>query len=313
MTPRNTVDKLSYWILPPGVDRFLRDRLLVLLRMKAQMENGFCFSGIRQFRNLHQGARCFILATGPSINTQDLKWLKDEICIGVGFFALHPDAGVIKPSYHVEAALHPPFDFGTAEKCFASYRHYPPDTIVFLAHTTYRYSFINYLKKSPRQDRRTFFHINYAGYRMLTGSNYMKPSVWDITRSPFAARKVVYSAIQLAAYMGFTTIYLLGCDHDYLNDLTRVSDHHFYKDRQSGVSDVDHLSAFSTEWWFLQYYLRWKEYRLMNEYLRTKGVRVYNATNGGMLDVFPRVVFDDVRQSGAARDGVGIMVARRQG
>jgi uncharacterized iron-regulated protein len=34
--------------------------------------------------------------------------------------------------------------------------------------------------------------------------------------------------------------------------------------------------------------MRWKDYRLMNEYAASKGVKIINATNGGLLDVFER-------------------------
>ena len=75
---------------------------------------------------------------------------------------------------------------------------------------------------------------------------------------------------------------------DYLKDVERVTNHHFYRE-EDGVSDAEHLGSFTLERWFLEYYLRWKQYRLMREYLESKGVRVFNATTGGMLDVFPRV------------------------
>ena len=76
-------------------------------------------------------------------------------------------------------------------------------------------------------------------------------------------------------------------------DIKRITNHHFYEESQ-GISDVEHLRQFTSEKWFEEYYFRWKQYRLMKEYLNHKGVFIYNATRGGMLDVFPRVVYEDL-------------------
>jgi hypothetical protein len=124
-------------------------------------------------------------------------------------------------------------------------------------------------------------------------NNYTDPALWDITQYPFEPRTVLYCAIQLAAYMGFNKIYLLGCDHDYLADFKRVTDHHFYKE-EDGTSDKEILSAFSTERWFEEYYTRWRDYRLMKTYLLNRGVTVYNATPGSYLDIFEMADFDSL-------------------
>jgi hypothetical protein len=93
--------------------------------------------------------------------------------------------------------------------------------------------------------------------------------------------------------MGCAEIILLGCDHDYLSDLSRANNH-FYKESDGNAADKDHLKEFTTERWFLEYHERWRDYRLMNSYCSLKGVKILNATDGGMLDVFPRVSLESV-------------------
>lgn len=41
------------------------------------------FSSIKQYEGIHKGQRCFIVATGPSLNTKDYLKLKNEHTIGV--------------------------------------------------------------------------------------------------------------------------------------------------------------------------------------------------------------------------------------
>ena len=121
----------------------------------------------------------------------------------------------------------------------------------------------------------------------MSDANAGSEAVWDITGRPFLARTVIYGAIQLAAYLGCTQIYLLGCDHDYLADVKRT-ENHFYQESKGNPDDRQHLEAFTTERWFQEYHRRWHDYRLMRTVLEKRGVQIINATDGGMLDVFPR-------------------------
>lgn len=298
MKIKNGLKKASRWLLPPKIEECFRNHLRVTLPhdLKRRLVNN------KKFHNIHKGQRCFILATGPSINKQDLTGLQKEFCIAVGSFYLHKDVNVINPLYHVESPIHPPFGIDSVAKITDAYnKYYTNKTIFFMGHSPYKYAFYNALKSHSIFEKTLNINfLNYAGGIHLDENNYKDSKYWDITKTLFACRTVVYSAIQVAAYMGFKEIYLLGCDHDYLsNYLTGYKDHHFYKDEE-GVSGVaDYLSAFTLEKWFEEYYYRWKQYRLMGDYLEAKGCKIYNATDGGMLDVFPRVRLTDIVNSNA--------------
>lgn len=249
-----------------------------------------------KFLNIHKGKRCFILATGPSISNQDLKPLADEICISVGEFYHHIDYSYIKPQYHVEAPMHPPYEFNLVENFLKNYSIYCKNAKhLFLGTSRYNFSFSRYLKTNADALKLDFSFINYDFSQDLNINNHEASDSWDITKTPFSVRTVVYSAIQIAAYMGCNEIYLLGCDHDYLRryfDSNFVSTH-FYKEEKSVLANTqansaEFLDAFTLENWFKEYYYRWLQYRLMGEYLRKRGQTIYNATDGGMLDVFPR-------------------------
>jgi hypothetical protein len=295
MRLKSVAKRGAKWVLPPAIESLLKIHLGNVIKLKYSISKEYRgeFKKIDKFRDIHLGKRCFILATGPSILKQDLKVLKSEHCIAVGFMALHKDIQIINPMYHVEAPCHNPFDFKTLNSSYENFKNYSKEVTYFLGHSSYKYSHWNYLKEREDINLENFYHINYAGCTYIDEYNYKNQNIWDISKSPFAVRTVVYIAIQIAVFMGFKEIYLLGCDHDYLQDMDRVRDHHFYEDKESGVSDAEHLSEFSTERWLEQYFYRWKEYRLMKEYLVGNGCNVFNATEGGMLDVFPRVTLSD--------------------
>ncbi len=285
-----------HWFVPPGLAAFFKRKVrwhLVPRDLRRGIENN------KAFKNIHKGQRCFILATGPSIATQDLTQLADETCIAVSDFHLHPQAGAIDPEYCVNAPMHAPFDvdaikvsIGGARRVFSS------DTRYFFGHVPYQYSWHSVFRANSALMPMHTHYINYSGSSRLDEFNFRNPGNWDLAGTPFNCMTVVFSAIQLAVYMGFSKIYLLGCDHDYLQRIIRgqgFDDHHFYQDRDAGLKGAAQvLESFTLEQWFEQYYFRWMQYRLMLEYARENGQEIVNATNGGMLDVFPRARLDEV-------------------
>jgi len=241
----------------------------------------------KHFKNIHSGETVYILASGPSIQRQDLKPLANKTTIAVSHFHLHKDIEIINPNYHVLAPQHPPFEFNDSSKYFKDFHnaYKKHNTKVFLGLTNYVYNYLELLKKFPELYYPHQYYIDYSRSPQLDETNLYDQSVWDLAKKPFGIRTVLYSAIQMAIYMGFKKIILLGCDHDYLNDIARTTNHHFYEE-EKGISDKNHLDAFTKERWFLEYYMRWKQYRLINEFANSQGIKIYNATPGGMLDVF---------------------------
>lgn len=302
---------ITYWCLSEGIKNILKKILIhkrkkimpselkkeevaLDLEKKQSLEiTSFEQENIK-FKNIHKGQRVFILATGPSVQKQNLLCLENEICIAVSQFFLHKDIKTIAPQYHVLAPWHPPFGFKDAELVFKGFQdNYSSNTTFFFGHTNYEYSIKNFLTQNPRLAPKNTYYLNYTNPFTLTEENYLDHNIWDLMQVLFYPRTVIYSAIQLALFMGSKEIYLIGCDHDYLLDTKRVSNHHFYKEEE-GISDVEHLSAFTTERWFEEYYCRWKQYRLMKEYASLNNCQIINATEGGMLDVFPRMNLSQV-------------------
>lgn len=286
-------DFLKKWVVPYG----WRDLIMSLKKQNTTRQVAddfmqFDLENLSKFKNIHRGQRCFILASGPSIKEQDLTVLENEFCIAVSQFFLHPDIATIKPQYHCFAPQHSPFDDSTSKIIFDNYsKCYKFPVKCFIGTSSYNYSYSTFLERNPQYNIDASY-INYEAAPDLDEHNYTNSEIWDITKRPFGLMTVVYEAIQVANYMGFTEIYLLGVDHDYINDLQRDG-HHFYAESQS-YSDKEHLSEISLERWFLIYHTRWKQYRLMRIYLDSIGVKVFNATPKSMLDVFPKVNLEDI-------------------
>lgn len=102
---------------------------------------------------------------------------------------------------------------------------------------------------------------------------------------------VTYIALQLAYFMGFSEVYLIGVDHSFLAEGNPNE-----KQLMKG-SDPNHFHAdyFSEKEWHLPD-LAASEivYRLARYYFSAAGRHVYDATVDGNLDVFEKVSYQSV-------------------
>ena len=110
---------------------------------------------------------------------------------------------------------------------------------------------------------------------------------------------VTITALQLASYLGFDPIYLIGCDTNYvIPKSTKVDKENDYLLTSTEDDDPNHFdsSYFGTgaKWHspHPEYMLR--HYECVEEMCRPEGPRIFNATVGGKLEVFPRVNYLDV-------------------
>jgi hypothetical protein len=238
--------------------------------------------------NRHEGKRCFILATGSSIENQDLTLLKDEICIGLNEFFLHSDYHTIRPAYLVFSGfgLHPKIP---AEKRIPWYKNYEECTrgvsSLFLN--------ISDFELIRENDLMTSCDVRYLKYECALSS--LSDLGLNPTKRIYSSASVSIMALQIALIMGFKDIVLVGFDHDWLLRMFDDKPTHFYKHEKSiiykGISEVKGISVISelkslTNLFESYYYLK--------NFADKKQVCIYNATAGGILDVFPRVDLDSL-------------------
>lgn len=109
---------------------------------------------------------------------------------------------------------------------------------------------------------------------------------------------VTYMALQLAAYMGFKEIYLIGIDHNFpyiwtndgevkVNDLSVAS--HFYDGAENNIGfEAWKRRGTNPE-------ITTAAYQAAESFSKQcKKFRIYNATRGGKLEVFERVDLDKI-------------------
>lgn len=239
------------------------------------------YNQIKALKNRHIGQRCFIVATGPSLRVSDVERLKDEITFGVnGVYRLFSETNW-RPTYYTMVDYHAylngkedgntlNFDAFCQEECFLT------DKICALANI------------SQENERVVPLLINYLDHMVFAEHHHYRYQR-DISRGIYNASTVVNSCINIAHYMGFSEIYLIGVDCNY--SLTKQ---YFDNTKNRQATDIEHATMI--------HLLMQSGYTYYKKKMNKYGVKVFNATRGGNLEVFPRVSLKDIVPQRAGSD-----------
>lgn len=231
------------------------------------------FEAITKLKDSHKGERCFIIATGPSLTFEDLNLLKGQFTFGVNSVVKILDKMNFVPNY---LGIQ---DAGVYEKIGDMIETCPVEHI-FMTDVLYQ-------KHCKRKESERY--ILYPKYNCRHSSHGDKRPLSsgfsdDPSKVIYDGYSITYSLLQIAVYMGFTEIYLLGCDCSY--DV-KSGKHHFV---ESGFFDKTAATVGERMIY---------AYTVAEKWLKANrpDVKVYNATRGGMLEVFPRRTLDQVFKS----------------
>lgn len=228
----------------------------------------FINAEICRFKNKHKNQRCFIVATGPSIKIEDLEMLQShrEMCISMNKIFYAFDQTDWRPDYYVGEDVN-------LFKYYASEIGGKVDAVKFLADT--------YDWDADIRENRFKYHVSFSDRnRRICGGE-------EFSQGYTCGYSVIIACLYLAIYMGFSEIVLIGADMSYTNTFSD-SGNHFYGDKDRiGRKNEKVYSAFYTD-----AVMESCEYIL--KLAKKKGIGIYNATRGGILEVFPRVDFSSL-------------------
>jgi hypothetical protein len=222
---------------------------------------------VMSYKNLHAGERCFILGNGPSLRRTNLDLLEKEVTFGMNRIYLHFDEMGYATTYYVAV------NTLVIEQC--------ADDITALTMP----KFITWRgRKWIRDDPGTIF----------LDTDYTNPPAFseEVSGRVFEGSTVTYVAMQVAYHMGFEEVILLGVDHSFSakgkpnemvisngGDPDHFSDQYFGKGFRWQLPDLD-----ASE----------RAYRIAKRHYEQNGRRILDATVAGKLDVFPKVVLEDL-------------------
>ena len=232
---------------------------------------------LASLKDSHKGERCFIVANGPSLTAADLDILSknNEITFAMNRIYKIFNETSWRPTYYVCEDINI-FHESTKEI------NDIPAKLKFVPVNHKWFNGVNI-------DNAMYFWANYDRKRDFPNS--FSP---DISKQMDSMGTVTFTCMNIAAYMGFKEIYLLGVDHNYtvtINEegetvVDNTAKDYFCENYDSDIKDiVVHDMGQNT-----------RAYRKAKAYCDEHGIQIINATRGGKLEVFPRASFDDLME-----------------
>lgn len=228
------------------------------------------------YKGKYVGQRCFFIGNGPSLRAEDLTKLHETGEITFAFNRVYNifDQTLWRPNYYISQD----------EKMLAGCA----DVVCGLKADA---KFIPIQLKWWNN-----ISIDDAVYFNIVDQQVDDPEKFhfsdNIARYIYNASTGMYTAAQIAAYMGFSEIYLIGVDHHFRisqnNQGEIVVDNSvkdYFTDKYN--EDKDKLYIPNTERSTMTYVA-------MKNHCDARNIRVFNATRGGKLEVFPRAEFDSL-------------------
>jgi len=166
---------------------------------------------LKDFKNRHDGERAFLIGNGPSLSATPLCLLQNEYTFGVNSISFIYEDTPWRPSYYV-------YGSGTdyTKKKFESYMK------------TVNLGIPCFISNDNREFFGEKHNIHYYTKKDIGVDNVSKgteirkkaikneeiSSLWseDIKQYIYRTSGILYVTAQIASYMGFDKLYLLGCD-----------------------------------------------------------------------------------------------------
>lgn len=219
---------------------------------------------IRRFKDIHHGERVFITCPGPSMTIKDLELLRNEYTIGVNSITRAYSKTEWRPTYY--ALIDAP-----------SFGKYLEEHEVEGGTFCQREAFFHYrINTKTKLGRETALLIDYSNHIEDWIKNQKIKYSNDISVCVYDGFTVTNMAIQIAIYMGFKKIYLIGCDCDYSGNQI-----HF-------IEAPGDKKKIEEGWLPEAARLSLSGYKAMRDFAYRKHVEIYNVTRGGKLEIFYR-------------------------
>jgi hypothetical protein len=220
------------------------------------------------------------------LNKHNLLRLENEKVFCVNTFFVHEDFDKIKPDFY--AFADPDFynfdDEPTREWWAKMIERTRNKGITFFFPIQMKGSFVH---EALKEETICFLDLSLP-FNSGTVRNF------DISNPVNGVQNVLILCIQLAIYMGFEEIYLLGADHDWLSHYGEEHKH-FYNTKQTNVKNIG-SDGYPYHWWLNAVNTMFIQYKLIDESVQNTNVKIYNASESGVLDIYPFIRFNDTFQ-----------------
>lgn len=219
-------------------------------------------------KNKFLGKRCFIIGNGPSLTVEDLNKLRNEDCFASNLIFKIFNKTDWRPKFY-----------------FIQDRYAKIGN--FLDKTKISYIFIgDYFWRTREFNNKNAYCFHTK--RIIKNKN-LKFST-DVEKCIYDGGTITYTMLQIAVYMGYKEIYLLGMDHNYERVIDNkrkitINNHqksHFFDDENKNevIANLELME---------------NAYKAAKKYTDRNNIKIFNVTRGGRLEIFERKNLDEIK------------------
>ncbi len=221
---------------------------------------------MKDMKNIFEGQRCFIIGNGPSLKKTDMRILKHEYTIGTNRIYLNYENMGFEPTFYCSVNPHVIEQFSEEINSIKS--------VKFIRSESQRY---------VRNRWNTFFMESSGAHDFIEDLETMQwCEGWTVT----------YCAMQVAFYLGFHTVILIGVDHNF----PASGDPNKLVTADSSDENHFHPEYFGKgiQWQYPDLERSEKSYAIAKEIYEKNGKIILDATIGGKLKIFPKADYNEL-------------------
>jgi len=219
---------------------------------------------LERFRNIHKGEDVVLICNGPSLNNINFNLIQNKVLIGLNNIFLGFHKFNIYPKYYLAINKKVIENSKTQINQLKCIKFTP----TYCRNITKNSPLNYYLKVNPKKD---FYH--------------------DINEGVQEGFTVTYVALQLAYYMGFKKIIIIGLDHKYVFS-GEPNKANFLKGK-----DINHFSDiyFANQSWDNPDLKNSEKYfRIAKEVFIRDNRQILDCTSKGNCDIFQKSTLEDI-------------------
>jgi len=257
------IKSLIKYIFP----RFFHDLYNYLRQVPKVIKYRHLLKVNNDWNGYYSGEDVFIIGNGPSLADIDFAFIKGKKVIVMNCFEKFTWKNELEIVAH---CIGEPYDsISWSEDVFCN-------SIMGTNSRSYWFHFTSYKKIPINTDDKKLYYV----FPILEPGLWGRKSV-SLNKPTLGYQTTAQLAIQVAIFMGFKKIFLIGFDHDWL--ASPKFSRHFYSNEKD---DIDKLGR----WRYLDIInfmqRMWRIYYTLKNSAERSGTQVINKTRGGFLDVF---------------------------
>lgn len=231
---------------------------------------------LKAYKDKYRGECCFVIGNGPSLSPKDLNELEKE---NIVTFAANKIYNIFENTDWRPTYISLDDEAYSRDKQFLKKLSACGQKMIF-ANSQY-----------CNRDRKILGEVCFINSK--SSRRFLKTPKFsdDLLKEIYSIATVTYFNLQLAYFMGFRTIYLLGVDNKYQvekmddgniiynNNISNYFDNGDKGQKKVQIGMPGEMNV---------------AYRCAYENMGRLGFKIYNATRGGALEQFERVNFDEI-------------------